>query len=180
MRVCGGEVGFEPTVLAHTAFRERHLQPLGHLSASEDTQEWSAVGASSDAPRLAAAQLGGLALHDPGDDRQTATVDRSGRTGAGIGHGEDQAVDLGSINAPTHIAHGSTAEKTIMPDRLDRPKRRAASRTTAMTAWAVGSPVVATVLRPRATIASSSTATAPSAISPSAAAARASANAAPM
>jgi hypothetical protein len=25
-------VGFEPTVLAHTAFRERHLQPLGHLS----------------------------------------------------------------------------------------------------------------------------------------------------
>ena len=30
-------VGFEPTVLSHTAFRERHLQPLGHLSAREDT-----------------------------------------------------------------------------------------------------------------------------------------------
>ena len=31
-------VGFEPTVLAHTAFRERHLQPLGHLSAREDNK----------------------------------------------------------------------------------------------------------------------------------------------
>ena len=31
-------VGFEPTVLAHTAFRERHLQPLGHLSAGEDSK----------------------------------------------------------------------------------------------------------------------------------------------
>jgi hypothetical protein len=30
-------VGFEPTVLAHTAFRERHHQPLGHLSAGEDS-----------------------------------------------------------------------------------------------------------------------------------------------
>jgi hypothetical protein len=31
-------VGFEPTVLSHTAFRERHLQPLGHLSARENTR----------------------------------------------------------------------------------------------------------------------------------------------
>ena len=31
-------VGFEPTVLSHTAFRERHHQPLGHLSAGEDTK----------------------------------------------------------------------------------------------------------------------------------------------
>src|SRR5689334_796387 len=30
-------VGFEPTVLSHTAFRERHHQPLGHLSAKEVT-----------------------------------------------------------------------------------------------------------------------------------------------
>ena len=29
--------GFEPSVLSHTAFRERHHQPLGHLSAREDT-----------------------------------------------------------------------------------------------------------------------------------------------
>jgi hypothetical protein len=28
-------VGFEPTVaINHTAFRERHLQPLGHLSGT--------------------------------------------------------------------------------------------------------------------------------------------------
>ena len=31
--------GFEPAVLSHTAFRERHHQPLGHLSAREDTKE---------------------------------------------------------------------------------------------------------------------------------------------
>ena len=30
--------GFEPAVLSHTAFRERHHQPLGHLSAGEDIQ----------------------------------------------------------------------------------------------------------------------------------------------
>src|SRR5687767_5927848 len=29
-------VGFEPTLLSQTAFRERHHQPLGHLSARED------------------------------------------------------------------------------------------------------------------------------------------------
>ncbi len=39
-------VGFEPTVLAHTAFRERHLQPLGHLSAGEDTKAAQARAAS--------------------------------------------------------------------------------------------------------------------------------------
>ena len=32
-------VGFEPTLLSQTAFRERHHQPLGHLSAGEDTSE---------------------------------------------------------------------------------------------------------------------------------------------
>ena len=31
-------VGFEPTVLSHTAFRERHHQPLGHLSADEHSK----------------------------------------------------------------------------------------------------------------------------------------------
>src|SRR6476661_5593575 len=30
--------GFEPAVLSHTAFRERHHQPLGHLSAGADTK----------------------------------------------------------------------------------------------------------------------------------------------
>src|SRR2546422_7754429 len=32
-------VGFEPTRLTPTAFRERHLQPLGHLSGSLDSNE---------------------------------------------------------------------------------------------------------------------------------------------
>jgi hypothetical protein len=34
-RFLAERVGFEPTVaINHTAFRERHLQPLGHLSGS--------------------------------------------------------------------------------------------------------------------------------------------------
>ena len=32
-------VGFEPTVLSHTAFRERHHQPLGHLSVREGSSD---------------------------------------------------------------------------------------------------------------------------------------------
>ena len=39
-------MGFEPTVLAHTAFRERHLQPLGHLSARENTRAGGTSGSS--------------------------------------------------------------------------------------------------------------------------------------
>src|SRR2546428_1104369 len=31
-------VGFEPTRLSPTAFRERHHQPLGHLSTSKSTE----------------------------------------------------------------------------------------------------------------------------------------------
>ena len=31
-------VGFEPTLLSQTAFRERHHQPLGHLSTGEDSK----------------------------------------------------------------------------------------------------------------------------------------------
>ena len=37
-------VGFEPTVLSHTAFRERHLQPLGHLSARENSRAGTGTG----------------------------------------------------------------------------------------------------------------------------------------
>ena len=36
--VVAERAGFEPAVLSHTAFRERHHQPLGHLSAGEDTK----------------------------------------------------------------------------------------------------------------------------------------------
>ena len=39
-------VGFEPTVLAHTCFQDRTVQPLRHLSAGEDTKQhaWSGPG----------------------------------------------------------------------------------------------------------------------------------------
>ena len=37
-RLVAERAGFEPAVLSHTAFRERHHQPLGHLSAGEDTK----------------------------------------------------------------------------------------------------------------------------------------------
>ena len=36
--VVAERAGFEPAVLSHTAFRERHHQPLGHLSAGEDSR----------------------------------------------------------------------------------------------------------------------------------------------
>ena len=39
--------GFEPAVLSHTAFRERHHQPLGHLSAGEDTKPGALTGPGS-------------------------------------------------------------------------------------------------------------------------------------
>jgi hypothetical protein len=38
VEVVAERAGFEPAVLSHTAFRERHHQPLGHLSAEEDTK----------------------------------------------------------------------------------------------------------------------------------------------
>ena len=46
-------VGFEPTLLSQTAFRERHHQPLGHLSAREDT---SGPGQSSRAAAATSAR----------------------------------------------------------------------------------------------------------------------------
>ena len=36
-RVVAERAGFEPAVLSHTAFRERHLKPLGHLSGSGES-----------------------------------------------------------------------------------------------------------------------------------------------
>src|SRR3990172_11262575 len=79
-------VGFEPTVLSHTAFRERHLQPLGHLSVAE-----SSKGSTGTIPRSVTArsgtdalrievrpQLGGSLAEDAGHDvesmRQTARL----------------------------------------------------------------------------------------------------------
>ena len=71
--------GFEPAVLSHTAFRERHHQPLGHLSTGEDNpRRRSGSMAHSAGGRLAADserrdQVRGLGLHDPGHDPDAAT-----------------------------------------------------------------------------------------------------------
>ena len=75
--------GFEPAVLSHTAFRERHHQPLGHLSVNEDTKglygnrsgghAGAAVVARGSGPTAGGGthlELGGVALHDPGDHQQ--------------------------------------------------------------------------------------------------------------
>src|SRR3972149_5452253 len=42
--VLAERVGFEPTVLSHTAFRERHHQPLGHLSGARIPKAFGARG----------------------------------------------------------------------------------------------------------------------------------------
>src|SRR5438552_12231999 len=59
--VLAERVGFEPTVLSHTAFRERHHQPLGHLSVDEDTKGTRGVRAISrrpeQGPRRSASRL---------------------------------------------------------------------------------------------------------------------------
>ena len=74
-------VGFEPTVLSHTAFRERHLKPLGHLT---DAGESNKAGADTERQGSAAQTLGskllrrevlaqfrGIVAEDPRDHRQT-------------------------------------------------------------------------------------------------------------
>src|SRR5512141_1472135 len=60
-------VGFEPTVLSHTAFRERHHQPLGHLSAGEDSKG-TAVNSAGDGR----VELLDLVPADAADDLQSS------------------------------------------------------------------------------------------------------------
>ena len=67
--------GFEPSVLAHTAFRERHHQPLGHLSTNQDSKG-SRFDGSARPRQGSAARPGHLArgaLHDPRHDLQAPT-----------------------------------------------------------------------------------------------------------
>jgi hypothetical protein len=72
--------GFEPAVLSHTAFRERHLKPLGHLSARESSKgrtmalggafvEWSSLR-SGGLRQQVGAQVGRVVLEDARDDLQ--------------------------------------------------------------------------------------------------------------
>src|SRR5688500_10039909 len=95
-------VGFEPTVLSHTAFRERHHQPLGHLSAREDTKELSlprpADPSATEPSGLRGEQLLRLVAPDPADHPQPAPQgivlrqldDRAGCAVLAIGSREDE------------------------------------------------------------------------------------------
>ena len=162
-------VGFEPTVLSHTAFRERHHQPLGHLSAQRIAKgrsgrpvdgcpvRWvsdrrgGSRGGSVRASRSVRPQLGGLRLRGcpTRPCRPSRAIVRLGQleggaAGAldGVGQREDHAVGIAAGAAPRRTsAQGSTTQKTVMPASDGRPRRVAASRMATMTAWAVGSPV---------------------------------------
>ncbi len=78
--------GFEPAVLSHTAFRERHHQPLGHLSAREDSRGFrpgSEPTALADA--CGGEQLLGFVTADAADDPESTAQGRV------IGELEDRA-----------------------------------------------------------------------------------------
>ena len=78
------------------------------------------------------------------------------------------------------MGHGSRVVKIVTSARVRVPSRRAAARRAAITAWAVGSERSPTRFAPRATMASSSTAIAPTGGAPRSPAWRASASASPM
>ena len=104
-------VGFEPTVLSHTAFRERHLQPLGHLSAARGYQAARGWACARGQARAAGARKGGRApsrisvasrcmIPDTTSSRRgSALPDASCTTepaapATRIGHREDEPVDV--------------------------------------------------------------------------------------
>src|SRR6476620_9716683 len=122
--------GFEPAVLSHTAFRERHHQPLGHLSAGEDTKR---------APdgRLAGAQpvASGVNRASASSRRMPlTTLIRRGRLGCWASWMTVPAAPSRvlltaytsasmslSSKAPTHIAHGSGVAKMVASARRTAP-----------------------------------------------------------
>jgi hypothetical protein len=96
--------GFEPAVLSHTAFRERHHQPLGHLSAGEDTKPTrdDRRGGLRSAQRRGVQQGFGLIAADATDDLEPSRErgmlgeldDRPGRSVPVVRHGEDDRFDV--------------------------------------------------------------------------------------
>src|SRR5258706_16369164 len=101
--------GFEPAVLSHTAFRERHHQPLGHLSAREDTKRaWS--GRDSDRSAGSDDSHEGLDLvapdtaYDSNAAWQTGLLgeldDRARRAGVVVRDGIDQGLDIAFHERP--------------------------------------------------------------------------------
>src|SRR5215203_4560048 len=95
--------GFEPTVLSHTAFRERHHQPLGHLSAGEDIR-----GSRSARPAGCRVELVGLLAPDAADDLEAAAEtrvlgqleDAAGGAVLAIRGGVDESVDVAVEERP--------------------------------------------------------------------------------
>ena len=163
-------VGFEPTVLSHTAFRERHHQPLGHLSAAESSKGTSRgpwtdrvrrdFGSARDsADGEVGAQVGGGVLEDARHDPEPGREPR--RVGEPDSRAE-QAPSRGSPSANTtarrepgagrpctsHTA--PPAQKTIIPGCQRRPRRRDASRSRAMTGMSRGVAGSSAPLRGRA------------------------------
>ena len=102
--------GFEPAVLSHTAFRERHHQPLGHLSAGEDTKATPGrpAGTRGQAVGDAGEQRLGFVAPDPAHDldpsRQARVLrqlqDRPGRALARVGDREDERLDVAGEERP--------------------------------------------------------------------------------
>ena len=134
-------MGFEPTVLSHTAFRERHLKPLGHLSTSEsskatrrcaEAEPWTEHGRPGSGAHAIAVevrpQLGGDVAEDARDDvepaRQAASAGqadgRAARPLGRVGQREDEAVGVCLLEC-TH------AHRARLHDREDREARQRGS-----------------------------------------------------
>ena len=160
-----------PRCSSHTAFRERHLKPLGHLSAAESSRGWTDPRHAGralrrwPAPRLPAASLRLAHAGDHGQlVRQGLAAGQldgaAGRPALLVRHGIDQAKTSVSTSAPTHMAHGSWVVKIVTSDsRRDSSLRAVPCRVS--TAWAVGSRCSRVRSWSRAIMASSRTATAP-------------------
>ena len=134
-------VGFEPTVLSHTAFRERHHQPLGHLSAREDTSELRSTRArrsrvGSRASERRSVELLDLVAADAADDLDAAPErgvlgeleHRAGGAVGAIRDGVDERLDVGrEERADAHRAGLHRAEDGDVPEPIlaDAPRRLA-------------------------------------------------------
>ena len=122
--------GFEPTVLSHTAFRERHHQPLGHLSAGEDTKDRRM--ATGRGPGLGRATVG-----EPGRRRgsggRSCGEERFGLVAADAAHDLDaprQGRVLGQLDDRARPPRrGCSAWRRRAPRRRSRAAPRRTSRT---------------------------------------------------
>ena len=114
--------GFEPAVLSHTAFRERHHQPLGHLSAGEDTKRRRPAATAPAQPRGDRARRAPrLVAADPADD-----LDPRGRPACwaswmtdpaapsrSFGDGEDERLDIALQERPDAHRAGLHVAKIV-------------------------------------------------------------------